>query len=51
MLTRMRQDVPELTDARRFRAAREKSASLGLGHGNPAVLAAYEEHRRVHDGD
>jgi conjugative relaxase-like TrwC/TraI family protein len=51
MLARMRPDVAELTDVRRFRAEWEKTASLGLRHGDPGVLTAYEEHGRVHDGD
>ena len=51
MLARMRQDVAELTDARRFRALWEKTASLGLRHGDPVALAAYQAHGRVHDGD
>jgi len=42
MLARMRQDVAELTDARRFRALWEKTASLGLRHGDPVALAAYQ---------
>jgi conjugative relaxase-like TrwC/TraI family protein len=51
MLARTREDVAELTDVRRFRAGWEKTASLGLRHGDSAVLAAYQEHGRVHDGD
>jgi hypothetical protein len=51
MLARSRGDVAELVDVRRFSAEWEKAASLGLRHGNPAVLESYEEHGRVHDGD
>lgn len=51
MLARTRDDVAELTDVRRFSAAWEKTASLGLRHGDPAVLNAYIKHGRVHDGD
>ncbi|TAM68559.1 MAG: conjugal transfer protein [Microbacteriaceae bacterium] len=51
MLARMRQDVVELTDVRRFRTEWEKTASLGLRHGDATVLTAYQEHGRVHDGD
>ena len=51
MLARTRDDVAELVDVRRFSADWEKSASLGLRHGDPAVLTAYEEHGRVHGGD
>lgn len=51
MLARTRDDVAELTDVRRFSAEWEKTASLGLRHGDPAVLNAYVEHGRVHDGD
>lgn len=51
MLARTREDVAELTDVRRFSAEWEKTASLGLRYGDPAVLNAYIEHGRVHDGD
>ncbi|HAM25121.1 MAG TPA: conjugal transfer protein, partial [Microbacteriaceae bacterium] len=51
MLARTRDDVAELVDVRRFHAEWEKTASLGLRHGDPAVLDSYEEHGRVHDGD
>ena len=51
MLTRTRDDVAELVDVRRFSAEWEKTASLGLRHGDPAVLADYQERGRVHDGD
>ncbi len=51
MLARTRDDVAELVDVRRFSVEWEKTASLGLRHGDPTVLTAYEEHGRVHDGD
>jgi len=51
MLARTRDDVAELTDVRRFSAEWEKTASLGLRHGDPTVLDTYTEHGRVHDGD
>ena len=51
MLARTRQDVAELTDVRRFTAEWEKTASLGLRHGDPTVLTEYQEHGRVHDGN
>ena len=51
MLARTRDDVAELVEVRRFSADWEKTASLGLRHGDPAVLTAYEEHGRVHGGD
>jgi len=51
MLARTREDVAELTDVRRFHADWEKTASLGLRHGNPAVLDIYSDHDRIHDGE
>lgn len=51
MLTRDRGDAPELTDVRRFRNDWEKTATLQLRHGDAAVLAAYADHDRIHDGD
>ncbi|HEX4402086.1 MAG TPA: MobF family relaxase [Galbitalea sp.] len=51
MLARTRDDVAELVDVRRFSAEWEKTASLGLRHGDPTVLDNYVEHGRVHDGD
>lgn len=51
MLARTRDDVAELTDVRRFSKEWEKTASLGLRHGDPTVLDTYAEHGRVHDGD
>jgi conjugative relaxase-like TrwC/TraI family protein len=51
MLARARQDTAELTDVRRFRGEWEKTASLALRRGDPAVLTTYEQHGRIHDGD
>lgn len=51
MLAHTRDDVAELTDVRRFSADWEKTASLGLRHGDPAALTAYQENGRVHGGD
>jgi hypothetical protein len=51
MFARTGQDVAELTDLRRFHTGWEKTASLGLRLGDPAVLAAHQEHGRVYDGD
>lgn len=50
MLVRHRRKVPELTDVRRFTHEWEKTASLALRHGNPAILDTYEENGRLHDG-
>lgn len=50
MLVRDRHRPPALTDARRFIHQWEKTASLGLRHGQPAALNAYEEFGRLHDG-
>jgi hypothetical protein len=51
MLARARQDVAELTDVRRFRNEWEKTASVSLRHGDSAVLCAYTDHGRIHDGE
>lgn len=51
MLARDRGGAPELTDVRRFRNDWEKTATLQLRHGDPAALAAYVDHDRIHDGD
>ena len=51
MLTRHRHRVPELTDVRRFADDWEKTASLGLRHGNTTALDAYHEHDRLVEGD
>ena len=47
MFARTGEDVAELTDLRRFHTGWEKTASLGLRLGDPAVLAAHQEHGRV----
>ncbi len=51
MLARDRGDAAELTDVRRFRNDWEKTATLQLRHGDAAVLTAYVDHDRIHDGD
>ena len=51
MLVRHRDQVPELTDVRRFANEWEKTASLGLRHGRPDALNAYEEQSRLVEGD
>ncbi|PRY54727.1 UvrD-like helicase family protein [Knoellia remsis] len=51
MLTRHRHQVPELTDVRRFVNEWEKTASLGLRHGNVKALDAYNEQGRLVEGD
>lgn len=51
MLVRHRQSVPELTDVRRFANEWEKTASLGLRHGNTDALDEYQERGRVAGGD
>ncbi|WP_345188800.1 MobF family relaxase [Microbacterium panaciterrae] len=50
MLVRGRQDVPELTDVRRFANEWEKAASLGLRHGSTDALDDYRERGRLLDG-
>lgn len=51
MLVRHRQSVPELTDVRRFANEWEKTASIGLRHGNTDALDEYQERGRLFDGD
>lgn len=51
MLVRHRDQVPELTDVRRFANEWEKTASLGLRHGNTDALDEYQERGRLVDGD
>ncbi|MDH5134304.1 MULTISPECIES: MobF family relaxase [unclassified Microbacterium] len=51
MLVRHRDQVPELTDVRRFANEWEKTASLGLRHGNTDALDEYQERGRLLDGD
>ncbi|MEL5990250.1 MobF family relaxase [Microbacterium phosphatis] len=51
MLVRRRDQVPELTDVRRFANDWEKTASLGLRHGRTDALDEYEQRGRLLDGD
>ncbi|WP_284305964.1 MobF family relaxase [Mobilicoccus caccae] len=51
MLVRRRDQVPELTDVRRFANEWEKTASLGLRHGNTDSLDEYQGRGRLIDGD
>lgn len=51
MLVHDRDDAPELVDIHRFRNPWEKSASLGLRHGDTAVIDAYVTHERIAEGD
>jgi conjugative relaxase-like TrwC/TraI family protein len=44
------EDAPTLADVRRFKAAWEKEASLGIRHGAAAALSAYATHGRISDG-
>jgi hypothetical protein len=44
------EDAPELADVRRFRAAWEKDASLGVRNGSTAALGTYATHGRISDG-
>lgn len=46
-----RDDAPELVDVHRFTNAWEKTASLGLRHGQTAVIDTYLDHDRITDGD
>ncbi|WP_294178876.1 MobF family relaxase [uncultured Schumannella sp.] len=51
MLVRHRDQVPELTDVRRFANDWEKTASLSLRHGNTDALDDYQARGRLLDGD
>ena len=42
--------VPTLADVRRFSAAWEKEASLGIRNGASSALGAYATHERIEDG-
>ena len=44
------EDAPTLADVRRFKAAWEKGASLGVRLGTNAALATYATHGRISDG-
>jgi hypothetical protein len=44
------EDAPTLADVRRFKAAWEKEASLGVRRGTHAALSTYAAHGRVKDG-
>jgi conjugative relaxase-like TrwC/TraI family protein len=43
-------DVIELDRVHRFHEPWERDASLGLRHGDPDALDAYQRHERIHDG-
>jgi conjugative relaxase-like TrwC/TraI family protein len=44
------EDAPTLADVRRFKAAWEKDASLGIRNGTSAALGTYATHGRIKDG-
>jgi len=44
------EDAPTLADVRRFKAAWEKEASLGVRRGTHTALGTYAAHGRVKDG-
>jgi len=44
------EDAPTLADVRRFKAAWEKNASLGVRNGSTAALDTYATHGRIEDG-
>ncbi|MGN6405609.1 AAA family ATPase [Sinomonas sp.] len=50
MLVHDRDDVPELVDVRRVTDPWEKTASLGLRHGQTKVIDTYIEHSRILGG-
>jgi len=45
------EDAPTLADVRRFKAAWEKGAGLGVRNGTNAALATYATHGRIADGN
>jgi conjugative relaxase-like TrwC/TraI family protein len=49
-LVRDRGDTPTLADVRRFKAAWEKEASLGVRNGTRSALGTYATHGRIKDG-
>jgi conjugative relaxase-like TrwC/TraI family protein len=49
-LVRDRDDAPTLADVRRFKAAWEKEASLGIRNGANAALGTYATHGRIAGG-
>lgn len=51
MLVHDRDDAPELVDTHRFRNPWEKTASIGLRHGDTTVIDAYVTHERITEGD
>ena len=51
LLVADRDDVPELTDVRRIRAAWEKAATLELRQGRIEAADAYEAHGRIRAGE
>jgi conjugative relaxase-like TrwC/TraI family protein len=51
MLARDRENVPELTNVRRFANAWERKASTHLRVGDEAAINAYTQHGRVKSGD
>ncbi|MFP3443332.1 hypothetical protein R0K18_36930, partial [Pantoea sp. SIMBA_133] len=50
MLVHDRDDAPELTAVHRLAHAWEKTASLGLRHGDTSVINAYPHHGRTAKG-
>ena len=51
LLATDRDDVPELTDVRRFHHDWERTASVQLRDGNPAALTAYDTNNRITGGN
>ena len=51
MLVRDRDHVPELCTVRRFSSRWEKTASIALREGDPAVIDTYDTHHRINSGD
>lgn len=51
LLVHDRDDAPELTAVHRLAHAWEKTASLGLRHGDTSVIEAYAKHDRIAEGD
>ncbi len=51
LLVHDRDDAPELVDVHRLVHSWEKTASLGLRHGDASVIDAYMQHDRIAEGD
>jgi len=51
LIVQHRDDAPQLSDIHRFTNQWEKTASLELRLGNPAIIDTYNRQGRIHEGD